>query len=301
MTNCRQTEPPNTTPGVLPDGGLDVRRWFLMRGSERHMKAFPGAAISLAALAFLSRCFLLLALLCYAPVGLAVEVANPHYVPELTDRIQASVQAHVRQSLGVLTTSETQLSVDILGIPGLSSVDTDFADVPITLSATSGLKDHYSNRTVIQLNLCDAQNHCRHLSVPVKITLRQPVWVAKLGVPAHQPLGRKDLALEVRDVSQIAAHTLNAKAKLDQYETRVSLAPGEVVDTRKLLAKPDVRRNAPIRVILAQTNGVEIGLYGKALQDGRIGDIIVVTYGLNQSTHQYRGEIIGPNAVKVSM
>ena len=270
---------------------------LLMRGSERQrtMKAFLGTIISLVVPSFL-----LLSVL--TPLAHALEIVNPHYVPQLSERIHNSIQSHVRESLTAITTKDSQIDIDILGIPGLTSVDADLADSPVIIKTTSALKSRYSNRTVIQLNLCNNHNHCRHLSVPIRITLQQPVWVANHGVSAHQPLVKSNLTLEMREVSQIASHTLTAKTDLNQYETRIGIGSGQVLDVRKLVLKPDVRRNSRVRIVMVQSNGVHLGFYGKALQDGRIGETITVAYGLNhRKKKQQRGQVIRHNTVQVSM
>jgi flagellar basal body P-ring formation protein FlgA len=140
----------------------------------------------------------------------------------------------------------------------------------------------------------------RDVGVPVKISIKKPVWVVKNIVNANEPLKMSNFSLQIRDVSHGYSYLVGQERNLSTYVARVSMRPGEILDARKIVIPPDVTYNDAIRILISSSNGMTISVPGIALANGRIGETIRVRQSVFQNKY-YSAKVIDKNQVLVEM
>lgn len=231
----------------------------------------------------------------------AVEVPQAEITRHVIDHVFESIQNQFDGKI-----KPDQIKVEVLMQP---HVNRNFPDVQqagdITISTESTLEKIYSSRAVIRVRLEAPDGESRSAGVPVRLTVVKPVWVVEERVNAGQRLSAKSLRLENRDISQTIKTSVGSEKDLSGYEARVNLQPGEILDSRKITTPPAVRRNADIRIILSNGQGLKIVVPGQALQDGQMGERISVRRNQpNMSSTQkknYSATVVGKNRVLVEI
>lgn len=154
-------------------------------------------------------------------------------------------------------------------------------------------------RTVIQVTLSTSED-TKYIGVPVRLFVEKPVWVVKRLIRAKEPITLKDVVLQQKRMDYDAPYSLGAQDKVAAYTSRINIGPGSVLDIRKLSLTPAVYRNDDVHLILSMQSGVNVTVFGKALEDGAIGQRIRVRQRLaNNKTKIYTAEVIDKNIVKV--
>ncbi|HEY9686472.1 MAG TPA: flagellar basal body P-ring formation chaperone FlgA [Coleofasciculaceae cyanobacterium] len=240
-----------------------------------------------------------------ASIGLLTGVffgnAQAWVVSEDTLREQATI--HAKTKLASLVSKEDMdyISIDVLQVPVASC---DFPEAKtandVKISAESVLGEFYSERAVVRLRMETPGGRAREIGVPIKITVRKPVWVVKNVIDAHSPIRLSDLALETRNVSHAYGDSVGRERDLSKYVARVNLRPGEVLDARKMTIPPDVTCNSEVRILMTNGNGMTVSIPGVALGSGRVGDVIRVRQTLNQRKY-YQAKIIDRNRVLIEI
>lgn len=213
------------------------------------------------------------------------------------ETLEAKVREYVHQSTPIEDT-DTTLDVEILKLP--------FG--PITLkgdTVTFFLEDNRPSpipyRTIVQVTM-STEGETRQIGIPIRTTLEKPVWVTKRLIRAKEAITRNDVELQRKRLDYDAGYALGSKEKIAQYQSRINLAPGTILDVRKIQAIPAVYRNDDVSMIMVVGNGVNVKVYGKALEDGAIGERIRVSRRLSNNKVQYHtAEVISKNTVQVRM
>jgi len=113
------------------------------------------------------------------------------------------------------------------------------------------------------------------LYVPVTVRMMRPVAVLTAGLARGHVLGAGDLAIERRDVGNLAAGWFaDGELPIGQVLRR-NLRPGTVLTAQHVEAPIAVRRGA--RVLLAAGgDGIDVQMRGEALADGAVGERVPV-------------------------
>lgn len=218
----------------------------------------------------------------------------------VSEQVRSHVLGQLRQHHGVQ--GDERVIVDILNVPGAPfKIEQAQAPSDIVIDTRSSLAEVYANRAIVRVSLkTHGGQSLREFGVPVQIKIEKPVWVVKNLIQAGEPMSAKNLTLETREISRSYQHTVGRDTRLTQYEARVNLQPGELLDNRKLLIPPDVRRFTDIRIVLSNGKGMEVSVPGTALSDGRVGETIQVRQqSLAKKT--FSGEVIDKNRVLVQI
>jgi flagella basal body P-ring formation protein FlgA len=233
--------------------------------------------------------------------GMFFGQAKAWVVTEETLREQAI--AHAKSKLASLVSAADldYMTIDVLQVPAalLDFPEAKTAD-DVKISAESVLGEFYSERAVVRLRMETPGGRAREVGLPIKITVRKPVWVVKNGISAHAPIRLADLALETRNVSHTYGNAVGRERDLSKYVARVNLRPGEVLDARKMTIPPDVTCNSEVRILMTNGKGMTVSIPGVALGAGRIGDVIRVRQTVNQRKY-YQAKIIDRNRVLIEI
>ncbi len=157
------------------------------------------------------------------------------------------------------------------------------------------------SRIIVQVTI-STDEETRHVGVPVRISVEKPVWVTTRLVKAKEGLNHKDVVLQRKRLDTDLPYVLSASDEISQYTSRVNLAPGSILDVRKITQTPAVFRNDDVRITLAMGEDVQVSVYGKAMEDGAIGQRIRVSQ-ITPERHRkiYNAKVIGKNSVRVEM
>ncbi|MDX2085812.1 MAG: flagellar basal body P-ring formation chaperone FlgA [Candidatus Melainabacteria bacterium] len=243
------------------------------------------------------RCFLGVLALGFLS-GSTIQVqAAPFQIEE--SLIGEIVQAHVKNQLPA--SAQSSLSVEVDRVPGAPFLyPEEYTAEDITIQANSNLKEHFNSRAIVRVSLKDKSGSTKEVGVPVHITLKQPVWVVKNMIYPGQGINSKDLTLETRDVSRYYYSVVSPKDDLSEFEARVVVRPGMMLDRRQLIHPPAVRRNQPVKISLKNGNTFQISVEGLAMEDGRIGQTVRVR-NLKKMNQYYSGQVVAKNRVEVAL
>ncbi len=217
--------------------------------------------------------------------------------------IKARVIANVNTSLQTLIAKSdlTDVQVNIIRIPTAPfEFPAAASEAAVKITMASPLSTMYSQRSIVRVHMQDEKGETRDIGVPVQITILKPVWVVKNAINANSPLRPSDLKLEMRDVSYNYGYAVGQEHDINDYATRVSLRPGEILDNRKIIIPPDVHCNNEVSIVMTNDNGMMLSIPGIALADGRVGDTIRVRQSLYQRKY-YAAKVISKNQVQVQI
>lgn len=163
----------------------------------------------------------------------------------------------------------------------------------------SMLDRQFSNRAVIRVYYETPDHLVHQQGVAVAIDWQHPVWIVARPVSAGQPLSASAAHLEPRAMTHEAAHFLPVDAKLGEYETRLMLRPGSVLDDRQIRRIPAVRLKQEVRILLETAPGMQVMILGTAMADGVVGEVVRVQQ-TNFRKKVYLGQVVAPGVVKVT-
>jgi flagella basal body P-ring formation protein FlgA len=229
-----------------------------------------------------------------------LSLAAPAMAYEVTEAdIAKQVRRHVLEQLKA--DENTTVGIDILRVPGMPmAIESANSADELQYHLTSTLGESYSSRTIVRVQVTGPDDDVRTIGVPIKLTIQKKVWVAKAKVTPKEELSTALFAIEERDVSQNYQTVIGAETELKQYEARIILKPGQVLDSRSVVLPPAVRRYSDVRIIMTNHDGLNITLKGLALEDGRVGETVKVRHPIYR--HKvYTAKVIDRNRVEVEI
>lgn len=132
--------------------------------------------------------------------------------------------------------------------------------------------------------------------VPVVMSVRTQVWVARQPLPRGHLLRREDLVADTRDVARMTAGYVSDSNRLVGQRLRSSILAGRVL-TLKLLEPNDIVSRGQTVTLTVSAGGLAIRMAGKALMDGALNQRIRVE-NLN-SGRVVEGIVRSPEIVEV--
>ena len=132
--------------------------------------------------------------------------------------------------------------------------------------------------------------------VPVVMSVRTQVWVARQPLPRGHLLRREDLVADTRDVARMTAGYVSDPNRLVGQRLRSSILAGRVL-TLKLLEANDIVSRGQTVTLTVSAGGVAIRMTGKALMDGALNQRIRVE-NLN-SGRVVEGIVRSPEIVEI--
>lgn len=212
----------------------------------------------------------------------------------------AMLEAKVRSYLAETTPMDAKqgkLGVEIIRLP---MAPFQLKGNTVQLMAEDSRPTPMTGRTIVQV-LMSTEAETRRVGIPVRLTVEKPVWVAARLIRSGEPLSARNAVLQRKQITLDAAEDcLDTRSKLGNYQSRMNLSPGTVLETSKLKAIPAVHHNEEVHLVLAMQSGVQVSVLAKSLQDGAIGQKVRVSRKLNDNREKiYTGEVIDRNTVLV--
>ncbi len=127
----------------------------------------------------------------------------------------------------------------------------------------------------VDLNL-SIRNETRILrNIPITIQLRveEPVLVARKQIDRDMPLDASNVAVEMRETTQMNEIAIGNPRKLMGFLAKVTLNPGRIITPRMVAMPPTVKRGQEAKIIY-RTGGVSVTADAVCRQDGLPGQII---------------------------
>jgi flagella basal body P-ring formation protein FlgA len=132
--------------------------------------------------------------------------------------------------------------------------------------------------------------------VSADVTAQTLVWVVKHPLGRGAPLSPWSVKPEYKRLSQLGRRTLRASVPLVGKVAGRSLARGTMLTSRMVTTPQLVQRSALVNVV-SRVGQVVVQTAGKAIEAGRMGDLIRVR--LNGSGRLIRARVTGLNRVRV--
>ena len=180
---------------------------------------------------------------------------------------------------------------------------TPFADLQLpdgrVTYKISGNADKILPRDVKRVDVFVNGVYNRTLNLPAQTSVYKDVLVASEQINREQTLTKDCTEVKKVDVSMRADYVLDGSMLERDITTKKIFQKGEIIDRRFVKMKPDVARNADVRVFFVSNGAVMISIDGTAMSDGMLGDYINVE---NKNYKKvYNGKIIGENRVLVNI
>lgn len=141
--------------------------------------------------------------------------------------------------------------------------------------------------------VCNAEPAWRTEYV-VRAAVSAQVLVARVDIPAHQPIAAEQLELRRRDLS-VPLAAVSYVEEAEGLASRRALRSGQIVDRRWLIQPLLVRRGERISIV-AHSAGVQANVAGIAMDDARRGETLRVR---NVASGKIiRTRVIGKGAVE---
>jgi len=111
--------------------------------------------------------------------------------------------------------------------------------------------------------------------VPVEVTVRRPVWIARQALPRGHVLTADDLSSDVRDISRMTTSYVSSQDSLLGQKLKTSILAGRILTLQLIEADSIVLRGQTVTLAVS-TGGLDIRVTGKALSDGALNQRIRV-------------------------
>ncbi len=163
----------------------------------------------------------------------------------------------------------------------------------------SGGGDKILPRDVKRVDIYVDGIYKKTLNLPAQTHVYRDVLVASDQIDREQVLTKECTEVKKVDVSMRADYVLTDVMLNKEITTRKIFQKGEIIDKRFVKMRPDISRNADVRVFFVSGGAVMISIDGTAMGEGMIGDYINVE---NKNYKKvYHGKIIGENRVLVNI
>ena len=177
--------------------------------------------------------------------------------------------------------------------------DLQLPDGRITYKISAGSGDKILPRDVKRVDVLVNGVYQRTLNLPAQTSVYKDVLVASEQINREQILTKECTEIKKVDVASRADFVLDGSMIDKEITTKKIFQKGEIIDKRFVKMRPDVARNADVRVFFVSNGSVMISIDGTAMSDGMLGDYINVE---NKNYKKvYNGKIIGENRVLVNI
>jgi flagella basal body P-ring formation protein FlgA len=228
-------------------------------------------------------------LLCACLMAITTLATNLAEASEIQNQIDESITLYVNE-LHNQKYEKTEIDIQAID-PRLN-----FSTCPTPLQLQHRPKNRFSGRLTVKVT-CNAPSGWS-LHVPITVQAFDNVVVSNLPIAKGTQLRKRDLRLDIRDVSLLYGGYFRSITELNGFVAKRPI-PAEqvlnpsVVDPAKLINKGEKV------VILAESSGFKIRTTGYALEDGAFGELIRVK---NVSSNRVvEGRISAPGQIKVSL
>lgn len=243
----------------------------------------------------ISRIALILLLLASALV--ASHVSNAQAATVEAEVIKAAVYEHVAEYVPVC--EGCSLNLQYLKLPNEGYLTLPQAE-NISLELKSNLDQLVTSRTIVRVKLTGDNGRTRHIGVPVLIGVERPVWQAKDRVQPGQALTPAVVKTVREVVTTQLPHQMPVDAKLEDYEARVVIQPGRLIDDRCIQRIPMVKAHQEVRIQIQLSRKMSVTVLGEALESGQEGQSIRVRQ-TRPRRKDYHATVIAPGLVRVAM
>lgn len=221
----------------------------------------------------------------------------------MTPSSQAQVISSSKVKVDVARMFENNYKKVVDGDVQVKITATPFADLQLpdgrVTYKISGNNDKILPRDVKRVDVYVNGVFQRTLNLPAQTSIYKEVLVASEQINREQTLTKECTEVKKVDVSMRADFVLDSSMLEKDITTKKIFQKGEIIDRRFVKMRPDVARNADVRVFFVSNGNVMISIDGTAMSDGMLGDYINVE---NRNYKKvYNGKIIGENRVLVNI
>lgn len=197
-------------------------------------------------------------------------------------------------------TAQVNLIVD-------GKVDVEVGEIPyktielpngkLKVKSTVNLK-FFMQRTVARVVVNVNDEDVRTFGVPVRLNVYNNVWVAKDMILRGEALSGANVALERKNVSDMAQNVLTSKIEPIGNLVRKTFNPGDVIDARFVESAPIVSKSSQVSVTF-KSSLITITIPCMALDNGKVGDLVRVRS--KQYKKDYTGRVTDSGMILVSI
>ncbi len=211
------------------------------------------------------------------------------YTPSLQaynlDRIKSSLIKEFKKTY-------PSMSILHLYISPISSKPKDFShyNLKALYISKASLKNNHGTFYLLYRNQAKERKIFFKYLLDAKIAL----YKAAVDIPRNTPLDKSDLVYEESDFKRILFTPID-QSYLYHYITKHKISKGEIITTKDLMSRPDVKRGDELEAFL-YSSGVVANFSVKAMQKGRIGDIIRVKKDRSKS---FKARITSSTSVEI--
>ena len=190
--------------------------------------------------------------------------------------------------------TDADLKVDILTVP---FSELNIKDGTVTYKVTSN-SNRFMQRDVKRVEIYVNGSLAKVVMAPVEVKAYKNVLVARSEINRESAVTPFNTMIQRKEVSNLISNVVApGELRKDAMARRVFKA-GEIIDTRFLTTKPDVLRNQEVTAFF-KSSGIMVSISATAQTDGNIGDYVTLKSPKYQKV--YRGKVIGPNRVLITM
>ncbi len=172
-------------------------------------------------------------------------------------------------------------------------------DGKITIKTDSPTTKNLTSRSVVRTVVYVNGQYAKSIGIPIEIKAYRYVLTAKYEILRNEAITPNKLDWKKIDVANYTAPFLSEKELQKGVTSLKNFQAGEIINARFTKIKPDVTKNATVKVIFGSGSSLNVSTEGVAMTDGRIGDFINVQS--KSYKKMYTGKIIGENEILVKV
>jgi flagellar basal body P-ring formation protein FlgA len=165
--------------------------------------------------------------------------------------------------------------------------------VPLESNLTGDQKP--LGRVIVEVS-CEDEKPWK-VRLPVQVSVFAPIAVTSKPIARNQQISRSDIFLEDRDISKLNRGYYSKISDVTGLVTRIQIRSGIVVNPGQVRAPRLVQRGQTVKIVV-KTPSYEVGMQGKALSNGALGEVIRVKNSKSQRVVE--GVVTAQGIVEIS-
>lgn len=190
--------------------------------------------------------------------------------------------------------TDADLKVELMTVP---FSELNVKDGTLSYKVTSN-SNRFMQRDVKRVEIYVNGSLAKVVMAPVEVKAYKNVLVTRSEINRESAVTPYNTMIQRKEISNLLSYVIAPGELKKDVMTKRIFKEGEILDKRFLTTKPDVLRNQEVTAFF-KSSGIMVSISAISQSEGNIGDYVTLKSPKYQKV--YRGKVIGPNKVLVTM
>ena len=212
------------------------------------------------------------------------------------DKFKNDIQKLLVEDFSAKTSADIEVKVTMLPFNSMTLPD---GVIGYKLVSNGSTEFNTASRQVKRVDVLVNGKLERTVNVPIELKVYEEVLIASDYISREQPITSGKVRIKKINIADKANAVVTKDMLKKDLVAKKDYREGEILDKRFVKLRPDVVKNADVRIILNSNNGFQISIDGVAKTEGTMGEYVTVENRLYKKI--YSGKVVGENTVQVNI